>query len=82
MRQIKAAKGMLSIDTKGTNFTNFYTLTSWRSKEDMLQFMKNGAHAVAMKNSVKFAKKITVHGYEGDHKPNWDEAIQLLVNKG
>jgi len=81
LRQIKAANGILSIDTKGTSFTNFYTLTSWRSKDDMLRFMRNGAHAAAMKNSISFAKKITAHGYEADHLPSWEEAIKLLINK-
>jgi hypothetical protein len=81
LRQIKAAEGVLSIDTKGTSLTHFYTMTSWKSKDDMLQFMRNGAHAEAMKNSKKFAKTITAHGYEGDQLPDWDEVIALHIKK-
>jgi heme-degrading monooxygenase HmoA len=78
-RQVKTAKGIISINTKGTSFTNFYTLTSWESKEDMLAFMRNGAHAIAMKNSSKFAVKITTKGYESTFTPAWEEVIPLLA---
>jgi len=80
-RQIKTSKEVLSVDTKGISLTEFYTLTSWDSKEDMLAFMRNGAHAVAMKVSAQFSKKITVHGYEVDQVPAWDQAIYKLNNK-
>lgn len=79
--QIKTAKGVISIDSKGTSFTNFYTITSWKSKEDMLDFMRSGAHATAMKNSPQFAFNITTHGYEGESVPSWEKAIKRLHNK-
>ncbi len=80
-RQIKTAKGILSIAGKGTSFTKFYTITSWESKEDMLVFMRSDAHAVAMKNSFKLAKNITAHGYKSDSVPAWKEVIESLNNK-
>ena len=81
LQQIKSAQGVLSTATNATGLMNFYTLTSWESKEDMLVFMRSGAHAVAMKNSSKFASKITTDGYESESLPSWKEIITKLNKK-
>jgi len=80
-RQIKTANGILSMEGKGASFMSFYTKTSWTSKDDMLTFMRSGAHADAMRNSSKFARKVTTTGYESESVPSWNEAIQLIKSK-
>ena len=80
-RQIKTANGVLTIEGKGTNFVSFYTKTSWNTKDDMLVFMRSGAHANAMKSSSQFAMKVTTTGFESESVPSWKEAIELIKAK-
>ena len=80
-RQIKTANGVLSIEGKVTSFVSFYTKTSWNSKEDMLSFMRSGAHVDAMKNSHQFAMKVTTTGFESESVPSWKDAIELIERK-
>ncbi len=80
-QQIKSAEGVLSSEAKGTSFVSFYTKTSWKSKDDMLKFMRSGAHVIAMKESSQFALKVTTHGYSSEALPSWNESIQIINNK-
>ena len=57
------------------------TLTAWKSREDMLNYLRSGAHLVAMKSFSKIAIERT-YGFESEAIPTWEEAIQLLLEKG
>ena len=57
------------------------TVTSWESRESMLEFMRSGAHFQAMKQFHKIATGRT-YGYESDQVPTAEEAFRLLMEKG
>jgi len=57
------------------------TLTAWESREAMLNYLRSGAHLVAMKSFSKIATGRT-YGFESESIPTWEEAIQLLLEKG
>lgn len=57
------------------------TLTAWESREAMLNYLRSGAHLVAMKSFSKIATGRT-YGYESNIIPSWSEAFQILLEKG
>ena len=79
-RQAQMAKGSLSVSAKRMNRSQC-TITSWESREAMLEFMRSGAHLHAMKAFHKIATGRT-YGYEADQLPSWSEAMVLLKEKG
>ena len=79
-RQAQTAEGSLSVSAKRVNGSQC-TITSWESREVMLQFMRSGAHLKAMKAFHKIATGRT-YGYESDALPSWGEAMILLKEKG
>lgn len=78
-KQIIKANGMKAWEASGF-YKHFWTRTAWESKEQMMEFMRSGAHANAMKNSKDMAEKVDVYGYESDTLPSWKEAKWLLRN--
>ena len=79
-RQAQIAKGSLSVTAKRVNGTQC-TMTSWESREVMLEFMRSGAHLKAMKAFHKIATGRT-YGFEADQLPTWSEAMVLLNERG
>jgi hypothetical protein len=79
-RQAQMAKGGLSVSAKRMNGSQC-TITSWESREVMLEFMRSGAHLHAMKAFHKIATGRT-YGFESDQLPTWPEAMVLLKEKG
>lgn len=79
-RQVQIAKGSLSVTAKRMNGRQC-TITSWESREVMLEFMRGGAHLKAMKAFHKFAPGRT-YGFEAEQLPTWKEAMVLLQEKG
>lgn len=74
---------------KTTNYVDFkkkgawkkhYTMTLWKTDEDMKAFATSGSHLEAMKKSKQIAKEIRTVTIEADKLPNWKKAKQLLVN--
>jgi hypothetical protein len=47
----------------------------------MLNFLRSGVHLKAMKTFHKIATGPT-YGYESDTIPSWEEAFELLMEKG
>ena len=67
------------IDFKKRGFwTTHYTMTLWKSEEQMHAFARSGAHLDAMKTSSKIAKEIRIATIEADRLPSWREAKELL----
>jgi hypothetical protein len=57
------------------------TLTAWESRDVMLDFMRSGVHLKAMKAFHRIATGRTF-GYESETIPTWNEAFELLQEKG
>ena len=79
-RQAKKAEGNRSMAVSNRGFRYFYSLTSWDSKERMLDFMNSGAHEIAMKRSRELAKSVKSIHFESDTVPTWKDAIARLEN--
>jgi hypothetical protein len=80
MMQAEAAPGNVFANARQVGSVH-HTLTIWDDKMAMRRFMMSGAHVKAMKSFDSFATG-TVYGYESDNIPTWEEAIQLLTEKG
>ena len=78
--QAKSAEGNVFCEVKKINGFQC-TLSAWESREQMLVFLRSGAHLKAMKAFSKIATGRT-YGYESDTVPSWQEAFQLLQEKG
>ncbi len=59
-------------------WTKHYTMTLWKSEEDIIEFSKNGAHLEAMKNSMKIAKNIKTITIDAEELPDWKTAKNML----
>ena len=59
-----------------------YTLSAWKSEEDLKRFAHSGAHKEAMKQTKQLATEIKIYTYQGSEFPSWEEAKQLLNEKG
>ena len=79
-RQAQVAKGNLYRAVKKVNGYQC-TITAWENREVMLEFMRSGAHLKAMKAFHKIATGKT-YGYEGDVVPTFEEAFNILQEKG
>ncbi len=71
--QARRAAGNLFTDARKIDGVH-HTLSIWRSREDMLAFMRSGAHVRAMKDFGKIATGSTC-GYGAERVPSWEEAI-------
>ncbi len=79
-RQAQLSEGMLFSSAKRLKGYQC-TLTTWESREQMLVFMRSGAHLKAMKAFHTIATGKTF-GFESDTRPTWEEAVDLLLKKG
>ncbi len=78
--QAKTAEGNVYCEVK--KIAGFQcTLSAWESRDQMLVFLRSGAHLNAMKAFSKIATGRT-YGYEASTVPSWQEAFQLLQEKG
>ncbi len=59
-----------------------YTMTLWNSEQDMREYFFSGAHAMAMKNAVKWANEIKSVRINRDTLIDWHEAKQILDAEG
>ena len=51
------------------------TLTAWKNKNKMMDYLRGKHHALAMKNFRSIGTG-SVYGYEDDSMPNWEDAIK------
>jgi len=79
-KQAITAKGNLHCSAKRIKGYQC-TVTSWESRDMMLEFMRSGAHLKAMKAFHSIATGKT-YGYETDKLPDWKEAFSILESKG
>ncbi|MFS4456603.1 DUF3291 domain-containing protein [Maribacter sp. 2304DJ31-5] len=75
----KQLKSMGYIDYKKKGFwTKHYTMTLWRSEDEMKKFALSGPHKEAIRNSRLIAKEIRTITVDADKLPSWSIAKQLL----
>lgn len=81
VKQAKAEKGFIKMKNTGFGYIH-YTLSAWESKEDIKRFAHSGAHKEAMKHTKQLAKEIKIYTYQNTKFPSWEEAKELLNEKG
>lgn len=59
--------------------TTHYTMSLWRSKEDLEAFSKSGAHLNSMKNASKIASEVRVLTIDSMNLMPWKEAKSLIA---
>ena len=74
-RAVQKAEGNLFCETKRVNGYQ-HTITAWKDRNMMIQYLTSKVHTKAMKNFRSIATGST-YGYEGDQIPSWKEAIGL-----
>lgn len=79
MTQAKQAPGNISADGSYIQGTH-HTLTVWKDRRSMLNYMRSGSHAKAMKIFDDIATGKT-YGYESDIIPTWEEVRNLYETK-
>ncbi|KAL7564071.1 hypothetical protein ACA910_006973 [Epithemia clementina (nom. ined.)] len=79
--QAQASAGNIYAGVKNVGNIH-HTLTVWKSRNDMLAYLRQGEHLKAMKISREVGKYGKVYGYESDSIPSWDEALKLWKEKG
>lgn len=81
VRQTKTQPGFISMKHTGFGYLH-YTLSVWKSEEEVKQFARSGAHREAMKFSRSLATEIRIYTFHCDKIPDWKEAKQLLLENG
>lgn len=77
MKQLKSANHV-DFKKKGM-WTKHYTMTLWRSEDEMKAFAMSGAHKEAMQNSSSVAKEIRTITIDAKELLSWSTATQLLA---
>ena len=71
------------VKKKTTGFwTTHYTMTLWRSEEELKAFSKSGRHLEAMKTGNQIAKEIRILTIDATELPDWNQAKIMLKEKG
>lgn len=83
LKIIKQLQQTPCVDKKTTGiWTKHYTMTLWKTEEDLKNFAMQGAHLEAMRKGGLIAKEIKVLTYEADKLPDWKTAKQQLQAQG
>ena len=71
------------VKKKTTGFwTTHYTMTLWKSEEDLKAFSKSGEHLAAMKKGNQIATEIRILTIDASDLPDWKKAKMMLKEKG
>ncbi|UXX77767.1 hypothetical protein N7E81_10335 [Reichenbachiella carrageenanivorans] len=81
-KQAQDSPGYIKVKLSNRWFRYFYTLTLWRSRADMQQFVIHGDHKVAMQEWSKFATEVKALGYETEAAPKWKEVRKRIATEG
>jgi hypothetical protein len=63
-------------------WTKHYTMTLWRSEEELKAFSRSGEHLAAMKKGNQIAKEIRILTIDAADLPKWNDAKIMLKEKG
>jgi hypothetical protein len=79
MHIVKQLKSTDHIGYKATGFwKDHYTMTLWKSEDDLKVFAKSGAHLAAMQKSGEMAEMIKTLTIDSDHLIDWPTAKSML----
>lgn len=78
VKQLKSEKGFINMKNTGFGYDH-YTLSVWKSTDDLKRFSRSGAHAEAMKHTKNIATEVRTYTYSSDHVPDWKEVKKLLT---
>jgi hypothetical protein len=59
-----------------------HTMTAWETREDMLRYVRSGAHVEAMRSLKKVSSYAKTYTYESETIPSWTEARRLWEEQG
>jgi len=80
LRQLKSTN---CIEFKKTGlWTMHYTMTLWKSEEDLKAFAASGAHLEAMQKGAKIASEIRTLTMDAAQLPDWKTAKAMLLKQG
>ena len=80
MRQAQAADGNLMAGARRINGI-FHTVSLWRSRDAMLDYLTSGAHRKAMAAFPSIGSGYGF-GFEGDEVPDWADVHRLWQDEG
>jgi hypothetical protein len=79
--QAKRQPGFIKMKNTGFGYMH-YTMSAWKTPEDVKRFSRSGAHLDAMKRAGALAREIRIHTFEADKLPDWKEAKSLIERNG
>ncbi len=79
--QIRRSPGFIEMKNTGSGYLHF-TLSAWKTEEDMRTFARSGKHAEAVRHASELASEVRTLTYETDELPPWDEARAKLFAEG
>ncbi|TAL40524.1 MAG: DUF3291 domain-containing protein [Chitinophagaceae bacterium] len=56
-----------------------YTLTVWKTIDDMKNFRNTGPHKEAMRNVKRLTSRYKTFNWETESVPGWEEATEQLI---
>lgn len=80
-RQLQKQAGFIRMKNTGFGYLHF-TASAWENQEAMKTFARSGAHLAAMQQTAALATELRSYTFESDSLPTWQEARQLLAEKG
>jgi hypothetical protein len=83
LKIMKQAKASNCLQLKSTGlWTTYYTLTQWKTVEEMKSFARSGNHLMAMKQSASIAKEIRTLTFESIKTMRWKEVKIKVKEEG
>jgi hypothetical protein len=83
LKIMKQAKNQNCLLLKSTGlWTDYYTLTNWKSMDELKKFVRSENHLQAIKKSSTIAKEILTISFETNSAISWREAKKLVTEKG
>ena len=80
---LKQLKSTNCVEFKKTGlWTMHYTMTLWRSEEDLKAFAASGAHREAMQKGTNIASEICTLTIDATQLPDWKTAKKMLLEQG
>jgi hypothetical protein len=79
--QAKSQPGFIKMKNTGFGYSHF-TISMWKSQEELKMFSRSGAHLEAIKIAKYLAKEIKIYTFETESLPSWNEAKLLLEKNG
>jgi hypothetical protein len=82
--QVSKASGFIEGALLNDREWTFWTLTSWQSRQNMLDYMLTGSHKAAMPKLLKWCDEASVAHWEQETAtlPTWEEADHLMRTTG